>query len=223
MRVKSGFLLCKYNVEATCGKRRIRRLRIPCICLCGRLYSCSITNFFGGSGCRFRFLCSKTFCALRLAMSEVYLSRDGYAKLKEELKELKETERPTVRQALQRAREFGDLSENAEYAAAKERLMFLEQRISKLEDTLSRATLLENEAIPEDKVYIGATVELVDLKRDRELTYMLVAPEEADFEAGKISTTSPIGKGLLGHSEGEEVEIKVPAGVLNYRIVKISR
>ena len=156
-------------------------------------------------------------------MSEVYLSRDGYAKLKEELKELKETERPTVRQALQRAREFGDLSENAEYAAAKERLMFLEQRISKLEDTLSRTTLLENEAIPEDKVYIGATVDLVDLKRDRELTYMLVAPEEADFETGKISTTSPIGKGLLGHSEGEEVEIKVPAGVLHYRIVKISR
>ena len=156
-------------------------------------------------------------------MSEVYLSRDGYAKLKEELRELKETERPTVRQALQRAREFGDLSENAEYAAAKERLMFLEQRISKLEDTLSRTTLLENEAIPEDKVYIGATVELVDLKRDRELTYMLVAPEEADFESGKISTTSPIGKGLLGHSEGEEVEIKVPAGILHYRIVKISR
>ena len=99
-------------------------------------------------------------------MSEVYLSRDGYAKLKR-LKELKETERPTVRQALQRAREFGDLSENTEYAAAKERLMFLEQRISKLEDTLSRATLLENEAIPEDKVYAGATVELVDLKGDR--------------------------------------------------------
>ena len=156
-------------------------------------------------------------------MSEVYLSRDGYAKLKEELRELKETERPTVRQALQRAREFGDLSENAEYAAAKERLMFLEQRINKLEDTLSRTTLLENEAIPEDKVYIGATVELVDLKRDRELTYMLVAPEEADFDTGKISTTSPIGKGLLGHSEGEEVEIKVPAGILHYRIVKISR
>ncbi len=156
-------------------------------------------------------------------MSEVYLSRDGYAKLKEELRELKETERPTVRQALQRAREFGDLSENAEYAAAKERLMFLEQRISKLEDTLSRTTLLENEAIPEDKVYIGATVELVDLKQDRELTYMLVAPEEADFDSGKISTTSPIGKGLLGHSEGEEVEIKVPAGILHYRIVKISR
>ena len=156
-------------------------------------------------------------------MSEVYLSRDGYAKLKEELRELKETERPTVRQALQRAREFGDLSENAEYAAAKERLMFLEQRINKLEDTLSRTTLLENEAIPEDKVYIGATVELVDLKQDRELTYMLVAPEEADFDTGKISTTSPIGKGLLGHSEGEEVEIKVPAGILHYRIVKISR
>lgn len=156
-------------------------------------------------------------------MSEVYLSRDGYAKLKDELKVLKEKERPEVRQSLQRAREFGDLSENAEYAAAKERLMFLEQRINKLEDTLSRATLIENEAIPEDKVYIGATVELEDLKKKRELTYMLVAPEESDFEAGKISTTSPIGKGLLGHSEGEEVEIQVPAGQLHYRIVKISR
>lgn len=156
-------------------------------------------------------------------MSEVYLSRDGHAKLKDELKELKEKERPEVRQSLQRAREFGDLSENAEYAAAKERLMFLEQRIHKLEDTLSRTTLLENEAIPEDKVYIGATVELEDLNKKRELTYMLVAAEEADFEAGKISTTSPIGKGLLGHSEGEEVEIQVPAGKLRYRIVKISR
>jgi transcription elongation factor GreA len=156
-------------------------------------------------------------------MSEVYLSRDGLEKLKDELRELKEKERPTVRESLQRAREFGDLSENAEYTAAKERLMFLEQRINKLEDTLSRATLLENESIPEDKVYIGATVELVDLKSDRQLVYTLVAPEEADFEAGKISTTSPIGKGLLGHSEGEEVEIKVPAGILNYRIVSITR
>jgi transcription elongation factor GreA len=156
-------------------------------------------------------------------MSEVYLSRDGYAKLQDELKELKEKERPLVRQALKKAREFGDLSENAEYAAAKERLMFLEQRINKLEGTFSRATLLENEAIPEDKVYIGATVELEDLKRKRKLTYMLVAPEEADFEAGKISTVSPIGKGLLGHSEGDEVEIEVPAGMLLYRIIKISR
>ena len=156
-------------------------------------------------------------------MSEVYLSRDGLEKLKDELRELKEKERPTVRESLQRAREFGDLSENAEYTAAKERLMFLEQRINKLEDTLSRATLLENESIPEDKVYIGATVELLDLKSDRKLVYTLVAPEEADFEAGKISTTSPIGKGLLGHSEEEEVEIKVPAGILNYRIVSITR
>ena len=156
-------------------------------------------------------------------MSEVYLSREGYEKLQGELKGLKETERPAVRQALQRAREFGDLSENAEYSAAKERLLFLEQRIGKLEDTLSRARLLENEAIPEDKVYIGATVELEDLAQARQLTYTLVAPEEADFEAGKISTVSPIGKGLLGHQEGEEIEIEVPVGKLHYRIVKITR
>lgn len=156
-------------------------------------------------------------------MSEVYLSREGYQKLQDELKELKDTERPTVRQALQRAREFGDLSENAEYAAAKERLLFLERRINSLEETLSRVRLLENEAIPDDKVYIGATVDMIDLKSDRELQYTLVAPEEADFDAGKISTVSPIGKGLLGHAEGEEVEIQVPAGTLNYKIVKISR
>ncbi|NKB65493.1 MAG: transcription elongation factor GreA [Candidatus Latescibacteria bacterium] len=156
-------------------------------------------------------------------MSEVYLSRDGYEKLQDELKQLKTEERPTVRQALQKAREFGDLSENSEYNAAKERLVFLEQRISRLEETLSRTRLLENEDIPDDKVYIGATVDLLDLKKGRELKYTLVAPEEANFEEGKISTVSPIGKALLGHGEGEEVNIQVPAGQLHYKIVKITR
>ncbi|MED5415712.1 MAG: transcription elongation factor GreA [Candidatus Latescibacterota bacterium] len=156
-------------------------------------------------------------------MSDVYLSRDGVQKLQDELKELKTSERPTVRAALQRAREFGDLSENAEYSAAKERLMFLEQRIAKLEETLSRARLIENENIPDDKVYIGATVELKDLTKKKGLTYTLVSPEEADFEEGKISTVSPIGKGLLGKEEGDEVEIEVPAGKLHYKILKISR
>ena len=156
-------------------------------------------------------------------MSEVYLSRDGIRKIQEELKELKTTERPSVREALQRAREFGDLSENAEYSAAKERLLFLENRINKLEETLSRATLLENENIPDDKVYIGATVQLQDLAKDGELTYTLVSAEEADFEEGKISTVSPIGKGLLGKEEGAEVKITVPAGTLHYKILKISR
>ncbi|MEE3337260.1 MAG: transcription elongation factor GreA [Candidatus Latescibacterota bacterium] len=156
-------------------------------------------------------------------MSDVYLSRDGVQKLQDELKELKTTERPTVRAALQRAREFGDLSENAEYSAAKERLMFLEQRIAKLEEILSRARLIENENIPDDKVYIGATVELEDLTKKKSLTYTLVSPEEADFEEGKISTVSPIGKGLLGKEEGDEVEIEVPAGKLHYKILKISR
>ena len=156
-------------------------------------------------------------------MSEVYLSRDGYEKLQEELKALKTQERPAVREALKRAREFGDLSENAEYTAAKERLMSIEQRLGTLEETLSRARLVEKEDIAADKVYIGATVEIEDLAKKRELKYTLVAPEEADFEQGKISTVSPIGKGLLGHAEGEEVEIKVPAGTLRYKIVKISR
>ena len=156
-------------------------------------------------------------------MSEVYLSREGYQKLQDELRNLKDQERPTVRLALKKARAFGDLSENAEYTAAKERLLSLETRISKLEETLSRTRLLENEDIPDDKVYIGATVELLDLKKKRELKYTLVAPEEADFETGKISTVSPIGKGLLGHAEGEEVTIQVPVGEMRYRIVRISR
>ena len=98
-------------------------------------------------------------------MSEVYLSREGYQKLHDELRFLKDKERPTVRLALKKARAFGDLSENAEYTAAKERLLSLETRISKLEETLSRTRLIENEDIPDDKVYIGATVELLDLKK----------------------------------------------------------
>ena len=156
-------------------------------------------------------------------MSEVYLSREGLQKLQDEWKGLKSTDRPAAREALKRAREFGDLSENAEYTAAKERLMFLEQRINKLEETLSRATLLELENIPDDKVYIGATVQLQDLAKSGELTYTLVSPEEADFDEGKISTVSPIGKGLLGKEEGAEVEITVPAGTLHYKILRISR
>ena len=156
-------------------------------------------------------------------MTEVYLSREGLQKLRDELKQLRTDERPKVRQALQRAREFGDLSENAEYSAAKERLMFLEQRIGRLEETLSRARPIEAEDIPDDKVYIGATVQLSDLGGGGELTYTLVSPEEADFEEGKISTVSPIGRGLLGKEEGEEVEIEVPAGVLHYKILRITR
>ena len=151
------------------------------------------------------------------------MTKEGESLLRDELKRLKNDDRPRIIDAIATAREFGDLSENAEYAAAKERLHFIEGRIDKLEDTLSRARLLEHESIPEDKVYIGATVELEDLKNPRQLTYTLVAPEEADFEAGKISTVSPIGRGLLGHEEGEEVEIQIPAGQLHYKIIKITR
>ena len=135
-------------------------------------------------------------------MTEVYLSREGLQKLRDELRQLRTEERPKVRQALQRAREFGDLSENAEYSAAKERLMFLEQRISRLEETLSRARPIEAEDIPDDKVYIGATVQLSDLGRGGELSYTLVSPEEADFEQGKISTVSPIGQRPAGQGGG---------------------
>ena len=152
-------------------------------------------------------------------MAEVYLSREGYQNLQDELKKLHDEKR----QAVQQAREFGYQSEYSDYSAAKERLLSLELRINNLGETLSRAQLLEGAAIPADKVYVGATVELLDVQNNRPLKYTLVAPEEADFEVGKISTVSPIGKGLLGHAEDEEVEIQVPAGILHFKIVKISR
>ena len=152
-------------------------------------------------------------------MSEVYLSREGYQKLREELKKLHDEER----QAVQQAREFREQSEYSDYSAAKEQLVLLELRINNLEETLCRARLLEDTAIPANKVYIGATVELLDFQHNRALKYTLVAPEEADFEEGKIATVSPIGKGLLAHSEDAEVEIQVPAGILHFKIGGISR
>lgn len=153
-------------------------------------------------------------------MSEVYLSREGYEKLHDELQELKGTERPTVRQALQRAREFGDLSENAEYSAAKERLHFCETRIHKLEETLSRARLLENESIPEDKVYIGATVELEDLKNARQLKYTLVAPEEADLKRGRFRPFRRLARDCSATKKGKKSKLKFPP--VNY-IIKSSK
>ena len=154
---------------------------------------------------------------------EVYLTRAGFHKLQTQLESLKTSERQKIAKAIAEARAQGDISENAEYDAAKEAQAHNEARIAELETKLANVRLIENENIPSDKVFIGAIVTLEDVDNDEELTYMLVSPEEASYEENKISVFSPIGKGLLGHKAGETLEIKVPAGVLKYKIKKIKR
>ncbi len=154
---------------------------------------------------------------------EVYLTREGFHKLQIQLESLKTTERQKIAKAIGEARAQGDISENAEYDAAKEAQAYNEAKIAELETKLANVRIIENENIPSDKVFIGAIVTLQDVDNDEELTYMLVSPEEASYEENKISVFSPIGKGLLGHKAGETLEIKVPAGTLNYKIKKIKR
>jgi transcription elongation factor GreA len=156
-------------------------------------------------------------------MDDVYLTKEGYQKLIEELEYLKTVKRRQISKALTEARAHGDISENAEYDAAKEAQALNEQRIAELEYKLSRVRILEDENIAKDKVFIGATVKLKDLDSEEELEYTLVSELEADYSQGKISVSSPIGKGLLGHKENEVVEISIPAGVLKYKILRIRR
>ncbi|MDD5019431.1 MAG: transcription elongation factor GreA [Candidatus Omnitrophica bacterium] len=156
-------------------------------------------------------------------MADVFLTQKGYEQLRQELDHLKTTKRREVAQAIAKARAMGDLSENAEYDAAKEAQGHLEKKIAELESKLSRARIIENENIPSDKVYIGASVKLLDIDTQEESEYMLVSPTEADYTQNKLSIESPIGKALLGRQAGEEVDIQVPAGTLKYRIVSISR
>jgi len=155
-------------------------------------------------------------------MADLYLTKTGYQKLVEELEYLKTTKRRALSKAIGEARAHGDISENAEYDAAKDAQGMNEKRISELEDKLGSARILD-ENMPSDEVLIGAKVKLKDADTGEELEYMLVSGEEADYEQNKISISSPIGAGLLNHKINEIVEIKIPAGILKYKILKISR
>jgi transcription elongation factor GreA len=155
-------------------------------------------------------------------MASVYLTREGRDKLEKELKNLKSVVRPKNLKAIMEAREKGDLSENAEYDAAKEEQGKIEAKIARIQDQLSRTMIIDDQRFPEGEAHIGRTIEIEDLKTDKHYTYMLVSEAESDFAAGKISTTSPVGRGLVGHSEGEDVQISVPAGVKQYRILKVT-
>jgi transcription elongation factor GreA len=154
---------------------------------------------------------------------DIYLTRDGYEKLLKELEFLKNVRRRELSKAIGEARAHGDISENAEYDAAKEAQGLNEKRIAELEEKLSRCRILDDENIPKDEVLIGATVKLKDLNSEEDLEYTLVSEVEANYAEGKISITCPIGQGLLSHKENEIVEIKTPAGTLRYKILKITR
>jgi transcription elongation factor GreA len=153
----------------------------------------------------------------------VYLTRERLVELENELHQMKVKGRAEMAQKIGEARSHGDLSENAEYDAAKEEQQHFELRIAKIEQTLSRARIIESKELPNDKVYILTRVKLKDLRTDEEVTYLLVSPEEANFETNKISVTSPLGKGLMGKTTNDIIKIPVPAGTLEYKIIEITR
>ncbi|MDA9827554.1 transcription elongation factor GreA [Flavobacteriaceae bacterium] len=157
-------------------------------------------------------------------MSDVsYYTKEGLKKLKDELNQLKDIERPKASNAIGEARDKGDLSENAEYDAAKEAQGMLEMKISKLEEVLSNARVIDESQLDLSKVLVLSKVKIKNLNNQMQLHYTLVAESEADLKSGKISVNSPIGKGLLGKKVGEVAEVMVPNGTIKFEIISIDR
>ena len=156
-------------------------------------------------------------------MSFSYYTKEGLKNLRGELNQLKDVERPLASKAIAEARDKGDLSENAEYDAAKEAQGLLELKISKLEETLANARLIDESQLDSSKILVLSKVKIKNLINNMELEYQLVAESEANLREGKISVNSPIGKGLLGKTKGDITEISVPNGVIKFEIISISR
>jgi len=157
-------------------------------------------------------------------MSKVsYYTAEGLKKLKDELNQLKDVERPKASQAIAEARDKGDLSENAEYDAAKEAQGKLEMRISKMEEIVANARIIDESQLDTSKALVHSTVKIKNQTNGAVMTYKLVAQSEADLKSGKISVDSPIGKGLLGKKVGEVAEVSVPNGTMKFDILEISR
>lgn len=156
-------------------------------------------------------------------MRKNYLSKEGYEKLDTELRELKTRGRKKIAEEISEARAKGDLSENAEYDAAKEAQGLLEKRIAELENTLAHASIIDEKNIDSSKAYLLSTVTILNHKAGKEMSYILVNKEEADFKAGKISIDSPIGKAILGREVGDIFEVDVPAGKMKLEIKNIER
>jgi len=153
----------------------------------------------------------------------VYFTEEGLQKLKDELHFLKTKERPSISKQIAEARDKGDLSENAEYDAAKEAQGLLELKISKLEETLQNARIVDESQLDTSKVLILCKVTIKNVKNNQKMTYTLVPENEADLKSGKISVNSPIAKGLLGKKKGEKADVTVPNGTMTFEIVDIAR
>lgn len=153
----------------------------------------------------------------------VYFTEEGLRKLKDDLHYLKTKERPAISKQIAEARDKGDLSENAEYDAAKEAQGMLELKISKLEETLSNARVVDESQLDTSKVLILSKVTIKNVKNGQKMSYTLVPENEADLKSGKISVNSPIAKGLLGKKKGEKADVTVPNGMMTFEIIDISR
>lgn len=154
-------------------------------------------------------------------MNKVPMTADGYGRLEEELKQLKSVERPAIIRAIAEAREHGDLSENAEYHAARERQGFIEGRVMELEDKLARAEVIDISAQSGTRVMFGAKVKLVDEETEEETVYQVVGPEEAEIQQGLLSVSSPLAQALLGKEAGDSVEVSTPRGVRYFEILEV--
>ena len=156
-------------------------------------------------------------------MAEVtYMTREGYNKLKAELEHMRAKERPAAAAAIAEARDKGDLSENAEYDAAREAQGLLEMRIAKMEDTLANARIIDESKIDKNKVQILSRVTLLNHSNNRQVTYTIVSENEANLREGKLAIGTPIAKALLGKKKGDVVDVTVPAGVVKFEIIDIS-
>jgi transcription elongation factor GreA len=154
-------------------------------------------------------------------MTKIPMTTDGYNRLREELKQLKSVERPAIIRAIAEARDHGDLSENAEYHAARERQSFIEGRLMELEDKIARAEVIDVSKLSGSVIKFGARVTLADEESDEEQTFRIVGEDEADVSHGRLSVTSPLARALIGKGKGDSVEVATPRGAKSYEIVTV--
>ncbi len=155
-------------------------------------------------------------------MLKIPMTVEGFSRLEEELKHLKAVERPAVIRAIAEAREHGDLSENAEYHAARERQSFIEGRVAELEDKISRAEVIDVHKLSGKQVMFGATVTLLDEDTEEKIKYQLVGQDESDIRAGRLSISSPLARALIGKKVGDTVEVSTPGGSKSYAVVRLA-
>ena len=155
-------------------------------------------------------------------MSKIPMTSDGYSRLEEELRHLKAIERPAVIRAIAEARDHGDLSENAEYHAARERQSFIEGRVAELEDKIARAEVIDVKKLSGKQVMFGATVTLLDEDTEDKIKYQIVGQDESDIRSGRLSISSPLARALIGKKVGDSVEVSTPSGSKSYEIVRVA-